>query len=138
MIEPRDRREDHFSPRILLMDDEASVRRVTTALLSSLGCTVESATGGEQALKLYVEARTGGRPYDLVMADLTVVGGMGGAELARRIIALDANARILLCSGHPREKIDGPIEADFLRKPYTVDELIVAIEATLADQPQRA
>jgi hypothetical protein len=64
--------------RILLMDDEETVRMVTGKMLRHLGYEVEFAKDGEEAIRLYESAKKSGRPFDAVIMDLTVPGGMGG------------------------------------------------------------
>ncbi len=71
-----------YPPRILVMDDEEMVREVMTAMLQSLGYTTESVPDGAQAVALYAESFKAGRPFDAVIMDLTIPGGMGGKEAA--------------------------------------------------------
>ena len=66
--------------RLLFMDDEEPIRLMALALLGRLGFTVETAADGEEALRRHGDARARGEPFDLVIMDLTVPGGMGGKE----------------------------------------------------------
>ena len=71
--------------RILLMDDEEDVRQTIGDVLMRLGYTVEFADDGLRAIDLYQEARKAGTPFDAVIMDLTIPGGMGGNEAIREI-----------------------------------------------------
>lgn len=71
------------------MDDEAHVREVVEAILSALGYEVAAASDGADAVALYRQAEETGQPFDAVLLDLTVPGGMGGREMLQRLRALD-------------------------------------------------
>ncbi len=124
-----------FRGRLLVMDDEDAVREVATEMLGALGCEVECAANGARAVELYRRAREGGRPFDAVLMDLTVPGGMGGREAARELLALDPEAKIVASSGYSTD----PVMADPLRhgfrttiaKPYTVKELARVLTSVL-------
>ena len=121
--------------RILLMDDEAHVRSVTCEMISALGHAVESAEHGERALELFSRAKQAGHPFDLVILDLTVKGGMGGVETLRKIREIDPAVKVVVSSGYA----DGAIIANYqsygfsasLNKPYNLDTLRECINAQL-------
>jgi signal transduction histidine kinase len=69
--------------RVLLMDDEESIRRLGVALLQRLGLATTAVSDGAEAVRVFSEARNAGRPFDLVILDLTIPGGMGGKETWR-------------------------------------------------------
>ncbi|MCP3980306.1 MAG: response regulator [bacterium] len=113
--------------RILLMDDEDDVRDVLDRSLEDLGYSVDGAEHGERALELYREAIRDRRPYDLVILDLTVRGGMGGRETIARLIEMDTEVRAIVISGYSHD----PVMANYrefgfsgrLAKPFGVDAL---------------
>jgi len=122
--------------RILVMDDEERVREVAGALLGELGHEVALAGSGTEAVGVFRAERAAGRPFDLVILDLTVRGGMGGAEAIRELRAIDPGVRAVLASGYADERLladhrDAGFAA-FLRKPYDLDELRRALHACLA------
>ena len=81
------------------MDDESQLRELLGESLSALGCTVECAAHGAEAVALYRAALDRNEPFDLVILDLTVRGGKGGAETIRELCALDPEVRAIACSG---------------------------------------
>jgi len=96
--------------RILVMDDDEVVCETTSELLSYIGYTVLTANGGQQALKLYQEAIDQQQPFDLVILDLTVPGGMGGEETVRELIRLDPAVVAIATSGY----CNNPVMANYL------------------------
>ncbi len=113
--------------RILIMDDEIMVREVVAGMLSHLGYQVETAAEGKTALALYQKARQDGRPFELVILDLTIPGGMGGAKVINRLLRINPEVKAVASSGYPTD----PIISDFRRfgfsgillKPYRIEEL---------------
>lgn len=121
--------------KILLMDDEPDIREAASDLLSLLGYHVEAAENGDAAIEKYWAAMKSDSPFNAVIMDLSVAGGMGGAEATQTLLKLDPNARIILSSGH----IDEPIMTDFkqygyvgaIAKPYNAVELGEALRKAL-------
>jgi PAS domain S-box-containing protein len=117
--------------RILVMDDEEMVRNVVQEMLTDAGYEVELATDGDAAAKAYREARDGGTPFDAVILDLTVRGGVGGKEAMRKLLDIDPEARGIVCSGYS----DDPIMAEFeshgfrgrIAKPFVPPTLMTAL-----------
>lgn len=118
--------------RILVMDDEADLRRLYTDVLSELGYEVETVADGEAAVRAFQTARASGRPFSCVVMDLTVPGGMGGREAVARLRALDPDVRAIVASGYSiDDALAGYTQAGFvaaLTKPFTIS----ALEQTLA------
>jgi two-component system, cell cycle sensor histidine kinase and response regulator CckA len=113
--------------RILLMDDEDIVSNVAKKMIAALGHEVEGAEDGKRAIELFQKARDKGRPFDLVILDLTVKGGMGGEEAIAKIRAIDPKVKAVVSSGYA----DSPVVANYLtygfsavlNKPYKIDSL---------------
>ena len=70
------------------MDDEDFIRDVITALLDKMGHEVFLAVNGQEALEKYRSAYEAGTPYDVVISDLTIPGGMGGQATAEEILKM--------------------------------------------------
>ena len=71
--------------RILVMDDEASLRKMVGRMLKNLGYESEFAKDGAETIEMYKEAKEAEKPYDAVILDLTIPGGMGGKEAIKQI-----------------------------------------------------
>ncbi len=119
---------------VLVVEDDADVRRVTRERLEALGYRVEIAETAAGALELV----TSGRPIDLVFTDIVMPGGLSGLDLARRLRIADPSRRILVTSGFAEDFSDGPrppeFEFHFLRKPHAMTELAAAVAEAL-DRP---
>ena len=113
---------------ILLVDDNADVREITGLLLGDLGYSVVEADSGPAALT-HLE---GGKPIDLVMADLSMPG-MSGFDMVARARAKLPRLNVLFVTGfadapHLENQMRG--EA-VIKKPFTVTELAAAVQAAL-------
>ncbi len=123
--------------RVLLMDDEEPIREMTTTLLERLGLESTVTCDGGEAVKQYVLAQMAGRPFDVVIMDLTVPGAMGGAAAMQEILKIDPNARGIVSSGYSSD----PIMANFrehgfrgsVPKPYRVGDFAQTLREVLAE-----
>ncbi len=122
--------------RILVMDDEELVRTVCGDILEHLGYAVVRVESGEQAVEEFDRARDAGRPFDLVIVDLTVPGGMGGAGVLQEVRKRDASARVVASSGYFDDPaISRPLDYGFtaaLTKPYSAAELSRVVDEVLS------
>ena len=113
--------------KILVMDDEKMIRDVVGDMLGILGYEAEFAKDGAEAVELYKKAEQSVRPFDAVIMDLTVPGGMGGKEAVRKLAEIDPEVKAIVSSGYS----DDPVMADFRKygfsnvvaKPYNIKEL---------------
>ena len=126
--------------RVLLLDDERLVARAGEKLLARGGHEVEVVATGEAAVAAWRRAREEGRPFDVGLFDLTVVGGLGGGEAIRRIREFDPHARAIACSGYFDDDVmASPGAFGFagaLPKPYLVADLDAALAlATRGREP---
>ena len=122
-------------PRVLVMDDEAVLRRLVQAILRHAGHEVEAVGDGAEAVKRYSDAREEGRPFDVVILDLSVPGGVDGKETLKQLRALDPKVRAMFSTGHPPDVLAAdPASLGVSRvllKPYRPEELVEAVAAML-------
>ncbi|MCX5733282.1 MAG: GAF domain-containing protein [candidate division NC10 bacterium] len=123
------------SARLLLMDDEPALRNTAGALLQHLGYAVEMAEHGERAIGMYREAQRHGHPFDVVILDLTVRGGMGGVETLRALRQLSPAVKAIASSGYADDPVLlDPVRHGFcgaLAKPYRLTELQMSLAKVL-------
>ncbi len=113
--------------RILVMDDEEIIRGISTEMLEECGYTADSAVDGKEAIEKYVSAWKKGFPFDIVIMDLTIPGGMGGKHAVRELLAIDPEAKVIVSSGYSMD----PVMANYteygfkgrLAKPYKMKDL---------------
>ena len=123
--------------RVLVMDDEEMICKVANRFLAKEGYLVDIAHEGKEAIVSYRQAMEHGRPFDLVIMDLTIPGGMGGREAIKRLLELDPKARVIVSSGYAED----PVLANYRQhgfcgiapKPYTRESLIEVVRLALGD-----
>jgi len=113
--------------RVLVMDDEEMVRDAIRDMLVDLGYEVEFAIEGLEAIKKYKEAKLSDKPYDIIIMDLTVPGGVGGKDAIKEILEFDPSAKAIVSSGYSND----PVMANYqtygflgvITKPYEFKKL---------------
>jgi nitrogen-specific signal transduction histidine kinase/CheY-like chemotaxis protein len=121
--------------RVLLLDDDGLVLETGAAMLTRLGYTVDTAVRGEDAVSRYFDAAGCGEPYRALIMDLTIPGGMGGAQAVKIILARDPSAVAIVSSGYAGNDIMADYASHGFRgvltKPYTVEELSRVLTAAI-------
>lgn len=120
--------------RVLVMDDTRSVRQTVVEMLTFLGYEVESAPEGGQAVQIYREAFDNGRPYDLVICDLTVRGGMGGKMTVAELRRIDPGVKAVVASGYSADVLSDYKKfgfVDVIAKPFRLQELSKVMDRVL-------
>jgi len=124
-----------MSKRILIIDDEENIRRVTRLTLQAAGYEVGEAADGERGLEAFGD----GSAWDAVLLDQRMPG-MDGLETLRHINERDATARVIMATAYA--SIELAVDAmklgatDFVRKPMTPEILRNAVAAALSKQPR--
>ncbi len=121
--------------RVMIMDDDEMIREIGQAMLEEMGYQVVHAENGEQAIEEYKLAMQGGKPIDLVIMDLTIMGGMGGKDAIQKILALDPQVKAVVSSGYSNDPVMANYSAygfeNAVSKPYTHDELAEVVRVCL-------
>jgi signal transduction histidine kinase/CheY-like chemotaxis protein len=124
------------SGRVLLMDDEKTVCDVASKMLQSAGYEVECVPDGSETLERFARAREAGTPFDCVIMDLTIPGGMGGKQTIERLLSFDPTAKAIVSSGYSNDSVmSGFNRFGFkaaLKKPYTAGEIIEVVQEVLS------
>lgn len=118
------------APRVMFVDDEPSITKITKKLLARRGFDVQVFTDSAKALEAF-ERDPGA--FSIVVTDLTMPK-LTGLELASRIRGLDANIPIVLASGQIDDVMGNEDIAEVLRKPVDIQDLVAAIHRNLVEE----
>ena len=122
-------------PRILVMDDEAAIRDLTSQLLGALGYEATTVPDGQEAVRTYESALRKGENFHAVILDATIRGGMGGVATIERLRSLDPNVTAIICSGYSDEAALSEFLAYGFRgalpKPFSREELADVLHRAL-------
>lgn len=121
---------------ILLMDDDEMVRHTSANMLEFIGYQVVHAEDGQEAINLYKAGWEAGQPFDIIIMDLTIPGGMGGQEAVGEILKINPKAKVIVSSGYSND----PILAEYTKygfkaaivKPFAMKDLSSVIEQVLS------
>ncbi len=129
------------SGRILFMDDEEQIRRTAALLFRRLGLEFQTVADGAAAVREYLAARDSGRPFDAVILDLTVPGGMGGAEAMAQLRAVDPRVCGIVSSGYSGDPVLANHRdfgfAAMIRKPYEARDVAHVLAQVLPPATSR-
>lgn len=127
--------------KLLIMDDEQLLQTTLLKLFQKYGFEVEIASNGYDAIKKYTKAVKGGKPFDLVVLDLTIPGSLGGKETFEKLREKYPDIQCIVSSGYT----DSPILKNYkkygfvgvLNKPYTGEELKRELQQILKTQLEK-
>lgn len=113
--------------KILVMDDDDMVREMAREIIDYLGYETDFSEDGSEAIKKYKNAMESNQPYDVVILDLTVRGGLGAKETIKKLLEIDDNVRAIVTSGYSND----PIISEYAKygfkaaftKPYQIKKL---------------
>ncbi|MDP2644710.1 MAG: ATP-binding protein, partial [Desulfobacterales bacterium] len=125
--EKKEEQADRGHGRILFMDDQEMLRNMAGRMLKKLGYEVEFAADGAGAVEIYKKAKESEKPYDAVILDLTIPGGMGGKETINKLLEIDPEVKAIVSSGYSND----PVMSNFrgygfsgeVPKPFAMKEL---------------
>jgi len=120
--------------RILIVDDEAGIRALLSAILRKAGFEVEEASNGTEVLRLHQE-----RPFDLIITDI-VMPEKEGLEMIRELCRTDPGIKIIAISGSGKDHADHYLQlaeafgaAQVLAKPFSGQDLLAAVHRVLGE-----
>ena len=115
---------------ILVVDDQETQCRTTRNLLTNIGYHAFTVTSGEEALKICSET-----PMDLVILDMILEQGMNGRETYEEMLKINPQQKAIVISGFSENEELARIQklgvSHFIRKPYTLDQLGIAVKQSL-------
>lgn len=116
-----------YDLKILYLDDEESLRDSISLLLSTLGCKVDVAKNGDEAIELFKKNK-----YDLAILDLTIKQGLSGKEAAEEILKFKKDSYLVVTSGYSDDDIVANYKnygfKDYLSKPFTLKNIVNILE----------
>ncbi len=119
------------------MDDEELLRDLAKQMLPRIGYEVEVAWDGVEAIDLYKEAMASGKPFAMVILDLTNKGGMGGMETIKRLLQIDPHVKAIIASGYSHDPVMGNFKqygfCGTLPKPFTMKQLEEVLDRAIGD-----
>ena len=125
--------------RVLVMDDDATTRMILSLIIAQEGWRSVEAENGEEAIAAFKWARASGDPFDAVLLDLKIRGGMGGQETMQTLASIDPAVKAVVISGNTFE----PAFARFrefgfrnaLPKPFSGEALMDVLREVLTTSP---
>ena len=123
--------------KVLIMDDQDIILEFMEMALTEFGYKVDLAFTGSEAIQKYKEAMGQNKPYDLLIMDLTVPGGMGGKEALAELLRIDPDVKAIVSSGYA----DNPVMSEYkkygfsavLKKPYKIKELAGIVKQVISN-----
>ena len=128
----------HGKGKVLIMDDKSFVRNVAVKALKLFGYEVEGVADGSEAVALYKEEIKKGKPFDVIILDLTIPGGMGGEDTLRELREINPKVKAIVSSGYS----DDPVIAEYkkhgfnatVNKPYQYEELCAVVTKLIKEK----
>ena len=113
--------------KILIIDDERSIRNSLGEILSDEGYSVDTAESGAEGL-----AKAAASHYDLIFCDIKMPGGMDGIEVLGKLVSEGTESAVVMISGHG--DIDTAVECikkgafDFIQKPLDLNRILITVK----------
>ncbi|MES2707328.1 MAG: response regulator [Verrucomicrobiota bacterium] len=121
--------------RVLILEDEPLIRQLLLRHLEAIDCEVTATAEGSETVRVYLENLRAGHPFDLLIVDLSIPGGMGGAPAMEKIRQMDPGVRAIVSSGYSDDPVmSRPADYGFravLPKPWQPRDLHSAVNGLL-------
>ncbi|MDP2643848.1 MAG: PAS domain S-box protein [Desulfobacterales bacterium] len=125
--EKKEEQPDKGRGRILFMDDMEMLRNMAGKMLKQLGYEVEVAADGAEAVEMYKAAKESDKPFNAVILDLTIPGGMGGKEAIEKLFKIDPEVKAIVSSGYSNDPAMSNFKAygfsGVVPKPFEMKEM---------------
>ncbi len=139
-LQAKKQKTENFAPlkgKVLLMDDEEVIREIGIEILTSFGLQVEVAKNGKEAIEKFKKEMQNSNPFDLVILDLTIPGGMGGKETIKELQKVNQGIKAIVSSGYSND----PVMANYksygfkgvVIKPYRMVDMYATLHEVLKD-----
>ena len=123
--------------RVLVLEDNELLRKMTEEMLQNFGWDVVGVGDGKEAIKSYEAALASNSPFDVVVLDLSIRGGLGGREALRQLKSIDSDVRAIVASGYTND----PVMVDYsefgfagaIGKPYSFLALDALLRSVIND-----
>lgn len=113
--------------KILLMDDEKAIREIVGQMLIFMGYEPHFAREGKEAIEVYLRAKEMGQPFDVVILDMTIKGGMSGKDTIKELLAIDPEVKAIVASGYSKDLAISKYRVygfkGAAKKPFSIEEL---------------
>jgi CheY-like chemotaxis protein len=113
--------------KVLIIDDDICVIKTIEKMLTFLHFEYDSVKKGEDGVVLYKKSLKEKRPYDVIITDLTIPGGIGGVDIIKKLKNLNPDVKCIVSSGYSNNPIMSNYKkygfCEVMNKPYTVEEL---------------
>jgi PAS domain S-box-containing protein len=124
--------------KILVMDDDDAIRTVVAQILKSYGYQVTCCASGNETVQVYKSSLDDGKPFDVVIMDLTIPGGIGGKDVVKILLDFDPSLKAIVTSGYSND----PIMANYMEygfvgvisKPFNIDDFINLLESVIEEK----
>ena len=120
------------------MDDDPDIRDLAGAILNLIGYECVLTCEGSEALAEYRAAFGTNRAFSAVILDLTIPGGMGGKETARRLKEIDPGVRAIVSSGYSNDAVIADFRSHgfvaMVAKPYRMEDLARALHDAISPE----
>jgi CheY-like chemotaxis protein len=122
---------------VLILEDEPLIRRLIVSNLVAAGCEVTQTADGADTVEAYSKARAENKPFDLLIMDLSIPGGVSGLDAMQRLRQIDPDVKAIVSSGYS----DDPVMQRYLDygfrarlpKPYQPAELRKLVDVLLGE-----